>query len=427
MKLFVPKQIQKNMDDIDLEEWEDLLDEMEPIKKCIFLLGKIEDADEDTLNFCYDRISNAETVSWPRNHPITFEINKLMIGNLIHDNDDYRRWACFYIARNPHIIDMETKSVAIIDMLIGIMEKDENTGVKYNAIVALGELKATDAIYPLGSMLTSEEVVERGNALSGWKDFPLSVAAFVSLSQIGLLEDSLNLERKYFDKCLELMIEFYLEAEESVRIRLIPYFVDYPTSSVKTMIRSELYSESALVRTRGGLLLTDRGWESIILTSIEVLVELKDEISIPIIAKLAIEHEHWKVNTDAMLSLVSGLGQGMRVHFDEEGFELSSVCNSHEALNALIKFINTTSWSTSYVSDERRDTVSCNIRRDGTYPYELRVIDFLSYVFFDRSNEYVAADAERDANIRILLDDAKAYWENYWLKEASEHQCMMCA
>ena len=253
-----------------------------------FLAKNLENHDEEFIEFCYDELSNFQIADADLDENSVSKLTQIMVDGLNHNNDLIRRWCCFFVGKN------QIKSE--IDKIITMSEQDRNLSVRYNAIGALGGLLAIEAIPNLISLLSSTETFKHGRNVLFEKDVSLSEQAFAALCKIG------------FDEYLPQLIEYYEDADEAVRIRLIPHLANYPTPTVRDLIREELFSENS---ARDGNIVY--GYTSIIPTAIKALVKLDDKESIPIIARLGLEHENHSIRKVAILSLVSCLEQGSNV------------------------------------------------------------------------------------------------------------------
>ena len=357
-------------------------------ERFLFLVKSLSLNEEEILEFCYDEFSNILISDTDLDENNISKLIQIMIDGLNHDNDLIRRWCCFFVGRN------QIKSE--IDKIIFMAEQDKNLSVRYNAIGALGRLHAIKAIPNLITMLGSTDTFKHGRNKLFEKDVSLSEQAFVALSEIG------------FDEYLPNIIEYYEDAEDLVRIRLIPTLSNYPTATVKELIREELYSENS---ARDGNMLF--GYTSIIPVAIKALVKLDDEDSIPIIARLGLEHENYKVRKSAILSLVSCLEQGRRYPLSKEGFSFDKMRKCPEAIQLLFDYLEQKEISI----EEKND--SCIYLRMGAYPPQLRVIQFLEFLMHP---DRVWIEQEELDNINSILEEMKEYWISFCNKLQDEEE-----
>jgi len=348
----------------------------------LFLAESLNSNEEEILEFCYDEFSNIQISDADLDENSISKLTQIMVDGLNHNNDLIRRWCCFFVGRN------QIKSE--IDKIIIIAEQDKNLSVRYNAIGALGNLLAIKALPNLIKLLSSTDTFKYGRNKLLERDVSLSEQAFVALSNIG------------FDEYLPEIIEYYEDADELVRIRLIPALANYPTPKVRELIREELFSENS---ARDGNILF--GYASIIPVAIKALVKLEDEESIPIIARLGLEHENYNVRKAAILSLVSCLEQGHRYPFSDEGFSFDTMRNCSEAIELLFTYLEQ-----EEISDEEKNE-SRMLLRFGTYPPQLRVTQFLEFLMHP---DRVRIEQEELENINSILEQLKEYWIGFFNK-----------
>ena len=364
----MPQSIRDDYNDIEGEQ-----------ERFSFLAESLNSNEEEILEFCYDKLSNFQIADADLDENSISKLTQIMVDSLNHNNDLIRRWCCFFVGRN------QIKSE--IDKIIIIAEQDKNLSVRYNAIGALGGLLAIKAIPNLITLLSSTDTFKHGRNVLFGKDVSLSEQAFAALSKIG------------FDEYLPQIIEYYEEADELVRIRLIPALANYPTPTVRELIREELFSENS---ARDGNIVF--GYTSIIPIAIKALVKLEDDDSVSIIAKLSLEHEDWQVRKAAVLSLVSSLEQGHRYPLSDEGFSFDTIRNCPEAIECLFELVQKKD-----ISDNEMMDMSIGARF-GVFPPQIRVMQFLDFMMHP---DRIRIDEEELEKIISQLNVLREYWINF--------------
>lgn len=344
-----------------------------------FLLANVNSKNKEIVEFCYDKLSNFKISNDDFDEDSISMLNQIIKDGLDHDNDLIRRWCCFFIGRN--------KVKSQIDKMINMAEKDSNMSVRFNAIGALGELFAIEAVPNLIQLLSNNDTFKHGRNALFAKKVSLSEQAFIALSRIG------------FDEYLPQIIEYFEGAEDEVKIRLIPELANYPIPKIKELIREELFNEGS---AKDGNILT--GYQSIIPVAIRALVKLEDKDSIAVIAKLSLEHEDWRVRKAAVLSLVSSLEQGARYPMSDEGFSFHAIRNSPEAIECLFEFIQKDEFSDSEIVDMRINA------RFGVFPPQLRVMQFLDFLMHP---DRIWIPEDELSKITSQLDLSRESWINF--------------
>ncbi len=345
-------------------------------EKFSILTRNLSSEDEDIAMFCYDALTSIKLESTDLSEKSLSTLDHVMAEGLYNPKPLIRRWCCYFFGANG----VKNK----IEVLMQIAEDDSSLNVRYNAIGALGDLFAVEAIPLLIELLGHNDPFKHGRNVMFEKDVTLSEQAFKSLANIG------------FKEYLPQIVEYFEEADELTKIRIIPILVNYPSPQIKGLIRGELRSSNT---ARDGDHLF--GYKSIIPVAIEALAKLNDAQSIPQIAELGLNHESYKVRKSALMSLVSCLEQGHRYPMDREGFPYSSVTKYPEAISSLLTYLQSRE-----VQSSESTEMAMNLRL-GAFPTQLRVAQFLEFVFHP-DRHY--GDDDEIQDIRNTVEAMRDYW-----------------
>ena len=188
-------------------------------KKSFSMLTRISSEDEDIAMFCYDALTSIKLESTDLSEKSLSTLDHVMAEGLYNPKPLIRRWCCYFFGANG----VKNK----IEILMQIAENDSSLNVRYNAIGALGDLFAVEAIPLLIELLGHNDPFKHGRSIISEKDVTLSEQAFKSLANIG------------FEEYLPQIVEYFEKADELTKIRIIPILVNYPSPQIKELIRGE--------------------------------------------------------------------------------------------------------------------------------------------------------------------------------------------